>query len=72
MARSVNAYTGDNGKPDHDKPGVRRWYQRECPPVKRYTKRKARGRAREALRTMTDPDDLVIDRNLSTGGWITH
>lgn len=64
MARTVNADT--EGKP------TRSVYSRERKWARKQTNRKARGRAREALATMTDPDAIVIDRNPSTGGWITH
>lgn len=55
-----------------DGPGVRPWYQREAAWARKSTNRSARNKARQALRTMTDPDEVVIDDNRSTGGWITH
>lgn len=47
-------------------------WARERKWARKMTNRKARNRAAQALRTIDDPDELVIDRSPRTEGWITY
>lgn len=51
---------------------TRSFYSRERKWARKSTNRKNRNATREALRTIDDPDTVIVERPPSTGGWITH
>lgn len=73
MARTRKRGYDSRGNLDPEqRPEVRSFWARERKWARKQTNRAARNAADEKLRTMTDPEDVVIDDNPSTGGWITH
>lgn len=72
MARTIRKTTGRDGRIDYSAPGVRPYWSRERKWARKSTNRKNRNRTDEVLRTITDPEDVMVDRPVSTGGWISH
>lgn len=71
MARTIKKGYNSKGNIVHDGT-TRAWFSRERKWARKQTNRKARGIEAEAMRTFADPEDTVLPKRPSTGGWISH